>query len=171
MIELPIPGVFLIEQTSYEDSRGTFNRLTDDTWLPQGISIIQTSFSRSKKIGTLRGLHYQKSKTSEYKIISVVQGSVYDVLVDLRNDSKNRNMCAEIELSKNDYKALLIPPGVAHGFQTLEEETLLFYAMTSKFDPKNYFGVRWNDPSLNIKWPMSPTMISNQDNSWPLIKE
>ena len=171
MIELSIPGVFLIEQTNYEDSRGTFNRLTDDSWLPEGISIVQTSFSRNKKVGTLRGLHYQKNKTSEYKIVSVVQGSVYDVLVDLRNDSKNRNMCVEIELSKNDYKALLIPPGVAHGFQTLEEETLLFYAMSSKFDPNNYFGVRWNDPNLEIKWPMLPTMISKQDNSWPLIKE
>jgi dTDP-4-dehydrorhamnose 3,5-epimerase len=168
LVELSIPGAYLMNVGEHRDNRGSFRRLIDSKWLPENFNIEQASISKNTEKGTLRGLHYQTDQSSEYKVVSVVQGSVYDVLLDLRTDSETYASWEAITLVFTDSLSLLIPPGVAHGFLTLEPDTFIFYAMTSHYDVANYSGVRWDDPKFSIGWPSNPIKISAQDQNWPL---
>jgi len=169
VMESIIRGVNLIDIPGAPDSRGQFRRLADSNWIPENFEIMQTSFSENIQAGTLRGLHYQKDQSSEYKIVSLIRGSIFDVLLDLRKNSATYKMVSTRKLTAENPQAMVIPPGIAHGFLTLEPNTLIYYAMSAKFDKENYSGVRWDDPTIKIDWPFSPEVISGQDRVWPLL--
>jgi len=168
--ELQLPGAFLIESEIHSDSRGAFAR----TYCRESFrkahlhtDYPQANLSLNKKIGTLRGLHYQKSPCAEVKLVRCVQGSLYDVIVDLRSESPTFLEWQALELSAKNGHALYIPEGFAHGFQTLENDTLVYYHMGNNYVSSSARGIRWNDPLLDISWPLSELIISDKDTNYP----
>jgi len=129
--------------------------------------IVQCSVSFNKLKGTIRGMHYQENPFNEIKLVRCTKGKIYDVIIDLRSSSKTFMKWFGIELSSENYKMIYIPEGFAHGFQTLQDETEIFYQMSEFYMPKHSKGLRWNDPSFGINWPLKPTIISKKDSSYP----
>lgn len=153
---LKIAGAFLIEQESMTDERGSFARqFCKNELATAGIAfdIKQCNISKNNYAGTLRGLHYQKDPYPEIKMVSCLSGSMFDVIVDLRQNSPTYLKWCAITLEGLDGKSIYIPAGVAHGFQTLTDDTTVFYQLGEFFMPGFYSGVRWNDPAFGIKWP------------------
>jgi dTDP-4-dehydrorhamnose 3,5-epimerase len=167
--EIDISGCKLLNSPRSVDNRGFFHRIADTEWVDTQEDLKQVSYSHNVEKFTLRGLHFQFSKDSEFKIISVVAGSIYDVILDLRPESKTYLKHQTFVLKESDETALVIAPGIAHGFMTLQADTSLIYSMTSSFSKNNYAGVRWDDPKISINWPANPRSISDQDQSWPLL--
>ncbi len=170
---LALPGVFLIELELHTDERGFFARQFCQHEMAQhGIAfdIKQANLSYNKYAGTLRGMHYQKDPFPEIKLVSCLQGSFFDVLVDLRPDSPTYLQHVQAELSEKNHRMLYVPPMIAHGFQTLENDTVVYYQLGEFFHPEAYDGVRWNDPKLNIQWPACKKRIINErDNNYALL--
>ena len=163
--EQKIPGVYLIELERFEDPRGFFARQFCKQELDVhhlDFEIKQANLSGNLKAGTLRGLHYQKEPWPEIKIVSCLQGCIFDVVVDLRPNSPTYLQHISSELSLQNGRMLYIPPLCAHGFQTLEDNTVVYYQLGEFFHPEAYDGVRWNDPKLNIRWPVCQERIINQ---------
>ena len=163
-----IQGVIVIEPEKIKDSRGFFARSWDfNEFKKNGLNtkIAQCSISYNKKRGTIRGMHYQKKPYEEVKIVTCTTGKIFDVIIDLRPKSKTFKKWISGELSQENQKSHYIPEGCAHGFQTLKKDTTIYYQISQKFKPKNYMGLRWNDPSFNISWPLRPTNISKKDAS------
>ena len=123
----------------------------------------------TKKKGTLRGFHYQRKPFGEGKIVRCTKGKVYEIILDVRKESHTFLEWEGIELNENNYRMLFIPKGFALAFQTLEDETEIFYQMTQKYTPEYTEGIRWDDPKLKITWPLKPTVISQKDRSWELL--
>ena len=162
-------GVFVIELEPIKDERGFFARSWDTKIFQEknlNSAIVQCNISISNKKGTLRGMHYQTSPYAEVKIIRCTQGSLYDVIIDLRPNSKTFKKWFGIELNPENHKSLYVPEGFAHGHQTLKDETELFYQVSQVYMPKYEGGVRWNDPNFQIKWPIKDPTISEKDSSW-----
>lgn len=154
-----IEGARVISLEPHGDERGFFAR----TWcarefaaegLPAGF--VQSSISRNTRRGTVRGMHLQLPPSRESKLVSCIAGALHDVIIDLRPESPTFLRHFAVELSAANHEALLIPPLVAHGFQTLADETEVLYLMTDYFAPQLAFGVRWDDPAFAIAWPVSP---------------
>jgi dTDP-4-dehydrorhamnose 3,5-epimerase len=167
--EIGLPGAFVISTQPIEDNRGSFTRIwCDDEFKRMGIStqIVQSSLSYNARAGTIRGMHYQ-SPYEEEKIVMVTRGAVYDVIVDLRPESKTYKHWAAVELSERNLKAIYIPKFFAHGFQTLEDNTQVLYQISTHYKQEHAKGIRWNDPGLNISWPLPPSTISAKDESYP----
>jgi dTDP-4-dehydrorhamnose 3,5-epimerase len=169
-----ILDVRIIENDLFEDERGHFRRIFSSTE-EDGITspiFVQTSLSYNRDKGTLRGLHYQSRPSREWKYVSCIQGIIFDVLVDLRSVSPTFGEVQTIELSAKKPFSLLIPPGVAHGFQTLEYESIVHYQMSDRYNPPLSKTLAWNDPSLDIKWPLDATTMSQKDrnegSAWPV---
>lgn len=161
-----IAGTFLIEPESIRDDRGFFLRIWDqDYFRERGLDtkVTQTSLSYNILKGTLRGLHYQTWPLAEIKLVRCIRGSIYDVLVDLRPDSPSFKKWIGIKLIAHNYQSLYIPQGVAHGFQTLEDDTEVSYQMSQVYSPENSKGIRWNDPAFNIEWPIPEPILSYSD--------
>ena len=172
--ELSIRGAYHIDVGKIEDERGFFARAwCEDEFEDNGLpgKIVQASISCSIKKGTVRGLHYQSAPSREGKLVRCTAGSVFDVIVDLRPNSTSYRKSCSIILSVDDCNALYVPPGVAHGFQTLSDDVYVFYMMTDYFRPEYASGVRWNDPAFNIKWPAEVSVISNRDRHYPDFKD
>lgn len=173
--ETTLKGAFLIELEKHEDERGFFARTyCIDEFSRQGldIHIAQCSLSGNRYRGTLRGLHYQVPPYEEVKVVRCLRGRVFDVIVDLRPDSKTRGRYFTSELDSGEQRALYIPCGFAHGFMSLENDTLIFYQMSSPYMPKSARTIRWNDPELNIPWPkMENLIISEKDRDAPLWRD
>lgn len=171
--ELKLKGAYLIELKPIADERGSFARQFCKKEFAQiGINfeVCQCNISTNAKKCTLRGLHYQKDSFSEPKIVSCLQGAIFDVIVDFRKDSETYLKWEGIELKESDNKMIYIPQGFAHGFQTLEDNTKLYYQMGNYFEPQQAFGLRWDDPKLGIEWPECETRIINErDNSYELL--
>lgn len=168
-----LEGVYMIELEKIEDDRGFFARMWDgEEFAEQGLNnnLAQCSISLNKKKGTIRGLHYQSDPCQEVKLVTCLSGRIFDVVLDLRPNSTTFKKWISIELTSDNYKMCYIPEGFAHGFQTLEDNVKVFYQMSKKFVPDYYRGVKWNDPTFNIKWPMEPTIISKKDSSFPLFE-
>lgn len=166
----PVAGVMLVEIEPNEDNRGAFARLQcPDEFAAAGhpFSPVQTSLSRNPQAGTLRGLHYQAAPHAETKLVRTVRGRMFDVAVDLRSDSPTYRRWAGAELSAENACALFIPPGVAHGFLTLEPDTDVLYQISPAFEPGHEAGVRWNDPAFAVAWPGEPRLISPRDATYP----
>lgn len=171
--ELTLKGAYLIELEPFCDERGTFTRqFCKKEFEQNGISfeICQCNISKNYKKGTLRGLHFQKTPYLESKIVSCLKGAFFDVIVDLRHDSETYLKWESVELLENDNKLLFIPENFAHGFQTLEDDTTLYYQLGNYFVSEYYSGIRWNDTKIGIKWPeCSNRTINERDNSYELL--
>lgn len=153
--ELELKGAYLIELEEFEDERGTFARQfckNEFTNVGINFNICQCNISKNYKQNTIRGLHYQKAPFEEPKLVSCLQGSLYDVIVDLRKNSPTYLKWQAIELSEDNNKMIYIPPMFAHGFQTLENNTTIYYQLGEFFKPEYYDGLRYNDPKLKIEW-------------------
>jgi dTDP-4-dehydrorhamnose 3,5-epimerase len=164
--ELSIPGAWLIEPEKQEDNRGFFARAwCQREFAARGLAttFVQGNISFNKKKGTLRGLHYQSPPHGEAKLVCCTQGALYDVVVDLRRYSPARGQWLAVELSAKNYRMLFIPAGLAHGFQTLMDNTEIFYQMTEFYQPDAARGLRWDDPELKIAWPLPRPIISPKD--------
>lgn len=164
-----MPGVFLISNDVYTDDRGylveTFKKSTfAANSLPTEFK--QDLLSSSGK-GVVRGLHYQTSPEAQGKLVSVLTGSIYDVVVDLRRDLPTFGKWKAFQLKSADAQSLWIPPGFAHGFQSLEDNTIVSYKLTEEYSSKKQRGIIWNDPFLKIKWPLQKAVLSDRDSNHP----
>lgn len=166
--ELTLQGAFLIKFEKKIDERGFFVRtFCKNEFQKQNLchDFKQDSLSFNSHQGTIRGLHYQ-DPNSEIKLLQCLQGEIYDILVDIRKESPTYGKWISITLKENDVTALYIPKGIVHGFQTLKENTLLHYKISEYYDSGSARGIRWNDPFLAIKWPLSISQISTRDESY-----
>ncbi len=170
--ETRLKGSYLIDLEPRNDLRGWFARTyceKEFTNIGHHKHWVQINHSFTEKAGTVRGLHFQKSPFKEVKMVRCVNGAVYDIIVDLRNNSPNYLEWFGIELSNKNNKMLYIPEGFAHGFQSLVDNTEIIYHHSEFYTPEAEDGILYNDPMLNINWPMPLTHISNRDLSYPLI--
>ena len=171
VIPTAIAGVFIVELEPITDHRGSFARLwSADDFHAAGIEVewAQCNLGYSLETGTLRGLHYQRGGSAESKLVWCGSGSLYDVALDLRPNSPTRFQWVAAELTAENRKALYLPPGTAHGYQTLEAKTDLWYLTSHAYDAGAATGARWDDPAFAIDWPLPPGPMSEQDASWPL---
>jgi dTDP-4-dehydrorhamnose 3,5-epimerase len=162
-------GVYLIEIEKFKDERGFFARTFDFNFFEENKLVskfIQSSISYNIKKGTIRGMHYQTNPFSETKLITCTNGKIFDVLIDLRENSKTFKKWQSIELDSKNYSTLYVPEGIAHGFQTMEDDSVLSYQISNVYKPEYSGGIRWNDPSFNINWPLKPTTISKKDQKY-----
>jgi dTDP-4-dehydrorhamnose 3,5-epimerase len=169
-IPTPLAGAYTIDLEKREDERGFFARAFcvnefDNVQLDHNIVQINNSLSKDK--GTLRGIHYQLAPKAETKIVRCIRGSLYDVIVDLRPDSPTFLKWFGAELSAENRTMMFVPKGFGHAFMTLEENTEAFYMVTEFYAPEYERGIRWNDPKINIQWPIEPVIISDKDQKHP----
>lgn len=168
--ETKLKGAFMIEPEKLEDERGFFARTWDKKKFEEyGLNskLSQCSISFNKKKGTLRGMHYQGTPYDEVKLIRCTKGKTFDVIIDLRPKSTTFKEWFGLELGEENYKMLYVPQGFAHGFQTLTDNTEVFYQISEYYMQNFSMGVRWNDPVFDIKWTLVPTVISKKDQSYP----
>ncbi|MDT7542575.1 MAG: dTDP-4-dehydrorhamnose 3,5-epimerase [Acidobacteriota bacterium] len=171
-IETELKGAFVVEPDRYDDERGYLMR----TWSAEeferhGLNarVLQCNASYNRVAGTLRGMHYQIAPFRETKFVRCVRGAIFDVIVDLRDDSPTRLRWIGVELTAHNLRALYIPEGFAHGFQTLEADSEIFYQMSQVYDPPSSRGLRWDDPAIGIEWPLPVSILSQRDREHPLI--
>lgn len=170
--ETDLEDAYIIELEKLEDERGFFTRIWDKKiFKDRGLNsdLVQMSFSYSRQKGTLRGMHFQETPFDEEKIVRCMKGKIFDVIIDLRKESKTYKKWISFELDPNDLKMIYIPKGFAHGFQTLEDDTEVFYQMSNWFSPEHATGIRWDDSEFNIKWPIKNPIISKKDCSYEKI--
>jgi dTDP-4-dehydrorhamnose 3,5-epimerase len=168
--ETRFDGVFVIELERHEDQRGFFARsFCSKEFAAQGLpgGFVQCNISYNRRRGTLRGMHYQVAPCEEGKLVRATRGSILDVVLDLQRFSPSFREWSSFELSEENGRALYIPPGFAHGFQTLTDDAEVFYQMTEFYDPRSARGVRWDDPAFGIQWPIASPMLSERDASFP----
>lgn len=166
-----MPGLIIIRPKQFCDSRGMFKEtFKNSDFKLAGLPTVflQENFSLSHK-AVLRGMHFQYSPRSQGKLVHVVVGKVWDVAVDIRPDSQTFGKWFGVELSAAEGTMLWIPSGFAHGFQALDDGTIFSYKCTNEYDNSLEGGIRWNDPNLDIQWPMQPSDISERDKGWPLF--
>jgi dTDP-4-dehydrorhamnose 3,5-epimerase len=166
-----LPGVILIEPELREDARGFFARVfCREELRARGLvdHIEQSSLSFNHRRGTVRGMHLQIAPHAETKVVTCVEGCVFDVAVDVRPSSPTFAQWFGIELSSKNRRQLYLPAGIAHGFQTLDDRSTVLYQISRPFHPESARGLRWNDPKLAIAWPISEDVIvSDKDRAWP----
>jgi dTDP-4-dehydrorhamnose 3,5-epimerase len=167
---VPLGGAHLVELEPVADERGFFAR----SWCAEefrsyGLNpgLAQCSLSFNKRKGTLRGMHYQAEPHAEVKLVRCTSGVIYDVILDLRPASPTYCKWFAIELTAANRKMLYIPEGIAHGFQTLADDTEVFYQISVSYHPESARGVRWNDPLFAIEWPVRDLILSERDRSFP----
>jgi dTDP-4-dehydrorhamnose 3,5-epimerase len=169
--ETQLKGAVIIELERREDERGFFAR----AWCQKEFEanglvsrLVQANVSFNKKKDTLRGMHYQVAPFEEVKLVRCSRGAIYDVIIDLRPHSPTYKQWLPVELTAENRKMLYVPAGFAHGFQTLEDGTEIFYQVSQFYSPRHERGVRWNDPAFGICWPETGTrVISAKDRNWP----
>ena len=168
--ETKLKGAYIITLEKLEDERGFFARSFCKREFEQhrlNVNIVQCNLSFSKKRGTLRGMHYQVKPYQETKLLSCIRGAIYDVIIDLRPHSPTYKKWFSLELSADDYMMIYVPEGFAHGFQTLEDNTTVYYLVSEFYAPEYERGVRWDDPMFDITWPYAaPIVISERDKSY-----
>ncbi len=172
--ETPLRGAFVIDIEPIADERGFFARSFCTQELEaRGLcsEVAQCSISYNRRRGTLRGLHLQQPPHGEVKLVRCTSGSIYDVIVDLRPDSPTFTRHFSIELSARNHRALYVPEGCAHGFQSLEDDTEVFYQISRGFAAHAATGFRWNDPAFAIEWPLAVSVISDRDRSFPDFRD
>lgn len=167
--ETSLPGAFVVELERLEDERGFFARsFCVREFEAQGLDpyIAQCNVSHNVRKGTLRGMHYQVTPAAETKLVRCTRGAIYDVIIDLRPDSPAYCKWQSFELTVANGKALYIPEGFAHGFQTLEDDSDVLYQMSEYYVPGCARGVRWDDPAFGIEWPIERPSMSEKDRSY-----
>ncbi|MEP7288551.1 MAG: dTDP-4-dehydrorhamnose 3,5-epimerase [Chloroflexota bacterium] len=169
-IETKLPGAFIVELEKRSDERGFFARTwCQDEFEAHGLNtrLVQCNLSFNAFKGTLRGMHYQAAPFAEAKLARCTRGALYDVIVDLRPESPTYKQWIATELTANNYRALYIPEGMAHGFVTLQDDTEIFYQMSEFYHPECAESVRWDDPAFGIDWPYEVQVISAKDANIP----
>jgi len=179
--ETKLTGAFIIDIQPIGDERGFFSRsFCKHEFSGHGLKteIAQCNISFNKKRGTLRGMHFQHPPKEEAKLVRCTRGRIYDVIVDLRTDSPSYCQWHAVELGSGstapdsrltvDYRMLYIPEGFAHGFQTLEDDSEVFYQMFEFYAPEYASGVRWDDPAFGIAWPLLDPIMSERDRTYPM---
>jgi dTDP-4-dehydrorhamnose 3,5-epimerase len=172
LIETGIPGLVVVEPLVHKDERGFFMESWNasryrDLGLPG--NFVQFNVSRSGE-GVIRGLHYQYPKPQE-KLVQVLEGSIFDVAVDIRPDSPTFRQWAGVELSAGNFRQLFVPRGFAHGFCVLKAPVLLSYMVNTEFVPENDRAIAWNDPDIGIEWPLEPGHLSVKDRNAPRLED
>lgn len=168
----PLDGAFIVELDLFEDERGFFARsFCRNEFQDRGLdpAVAQCNVSFNRKRGTLRGLHYQAMPHEEAKLVRCTRGAIWDVIVDVREDSATRYRWFSVELNAENHRGLYVPRGFAHGFQTLADDSEVFYQMSEFYHPEAARGLRWDDPRIGIDWPIGNPVISPRDLSYPLI--
>jgi dTDP-4-dehydrorhamnose 3,5-epimerase len=171
-----IPDVKIVTPTRFGDHRGYFSETYNrQRFVEAGIDteFVQDNHSLSAAIGTVRGLHFQSEPFAQVKLIRVVRGSIFDVAVDLRRSSPTYGQHVGVELSAENGRQFLIPIGFAHGFCTLEPNTEIQYKVSAYYSAAHDHGLAWNDPALNIAWPVDPAaaVLSDKDHRQPTLAE
>jgi dTDP-4-dehydrorhamnose 3,5-epimerase len=167
---LPLSGAYLIELEQFQDVRGFFARAwSDREFEAQGLfgKFVESNVSFSHNKGTLRGMHFQSSPYEQIKLVRCTAGAIYDVIIDLRKDSPTYKQHVGVELTAENRRMLYVPGEFAHGFQTLEPDTEVFYMVSKYYAPESAGGIRWNDPAFKIQWPEDNRTIIERDLSYP----
>ncbi|CAN5378956.1 dTDP-4-dehydrorhamnose 3,5-epimerase [soil metagenome] len=173
-LKTAIEGVVVVETEVATDERGTFARAySEEEFAAAGLNTEwpEHNLSTNRRRGTLRGLHYQRAPHEEIKLVRCVAGAIYDVAVDVRPGSPTLGKHVAVELSAENGRALYIPVGCAHGFQTLAEESTVFYLMSATYAPAGAAGIRHDDPALGIAWPLAEKVMSAGDRALPGLSE
>lgn len=168
--ETKLSGAFIIDIEPREDKRGFFARSwCEDEFKEHGLNprLVQCNISFNKKRGTLRGMHYQTAPFAEAKVVRCTMGAMYDVIIDLRPVSPTFKQWISVELTAENRRALYVPEEFAHGFQSLMDNTEVFYQMSEFFHSECALGVRWDDPAFEVVWPTESPIISNKDSKYP----
>ena len=166
----PLPGAAVVDLERREDERGFFARSfcqREFEALGLDTTVAQCNVSFNRRRGTLRGMHWQAAPHGEAKLVRVTRGALWDVIVDLRPESATYCRWFGVELSAENHRALYIPRGFAHGFQTLVDDVEVFYQMSTSYVPDAQRGVRWDDPAFGIEWPILPPFLSERDATYP----
>ena len=172
--ETKILGVFVIELECQEDDRGWFARAwCREEFAAHGLptDLAQCNLSHNTQRGTVRGMHFQTVPHSEAKLVRCVAGAVHDVALDLRPESPTFKQSFATELSAENGRAVFLPEGIAHGFQTLTDHATLFYQMSTPHAPEAASGVRWNDAAFQIEWPIADPIVCERDLAFPDFTE
>jgi dTDP-4-dehydrorhamnose 3,5-epimerase len=170
---LSIPDIILIEPKVFRDDRGSFvETYKYSDFAAYGItdSFVQDNHSTSVK-GVLRGLHYQTNPKAQGKLIRCMKGKIFDIAVDIRRSSPTYSKWAGYDLSEETNLMLYIPPGFAHGFMVLSDKAEVLYKCTTEYSPENERGIFWNDPDINIDWPIKNPVLSAKDKAYPVLKD
>ena len=169
-IPTPFVGAYLVDVEPFEDERGFFARTyCRREFAAQGLSdqLVQCNISFTRRRGTLRGLHYQAPPHAEDKLVRCTRGGIRDVIVDLRPDSSTFCRHFGTDLTADNHRALYVPKGCAHGFQTLTDDAMVFYQMSAFYVPEAGRGVRWDDPRFGIAWPIANPILNARDAAYP----
>jgi len=170
--KLEIPGVILVTPKSFPDERGFFlESFKESEFASNGIKtkFVQDNFSHSVK-GVLRGLHYQKNPKAQAKLVIALRGEIFDVAVDIRKNSPTYGKWVGEILSESNHNSLYIPEGFAHGFCVLSEEADVLYKVSQEYSTEDEKGIIWNDPEINIAWPVDKPILQEKDSELPILK-
>jgi len=171
--ETSVSGVFLVDLERREDDRGFFARaFCSREFAEHGLNprVVQANISSTVAKGALRGMHYQAPPAGEVKLVRCIRGAIWDVVIDMREDSPTYLQHVGVELSADNHRAIYIPEMMAHGNQALTANVELFYLVSQYYTPGCERGVRYDDPAVGIRWPLPITVISPKDASWPLLE-
>lgn len=169
----PIPGLIMIQPKVFEDERGFFMEdYNQKVFADNGINIefIQDNHAKSTR-GVLRGMHFQRDPMAQDKLVRVIVGEVYDVVVDIRPGSATYGQHFGVNLSAENKQIMLVPKGFAHGYQVLSETAEFVYKVSNYYSPENDAGILWNDPALGIQWPIDTPILSDKDQRHPRLSE
>ncbi len=170
LIPTPLKDVVIVEPEKFEDERGFFTTTYSEAVFQDagiGFKAVEGNVSFNRHRGTLRGMHYQHAPHAQAKLVRCTAGRIFDVVIDLRQDSETYCRWFGLELSSSAHNALFVPEGFAHGFLTLADNSEVFYQMGRPYHPASGTGVRWDDPLFQIAWPEPPTLMNNRDTEWP----
>lgn len=165
-IPASLAGAYVVEPERLEDERGYFARtFCRDEFAAHGLNpeLVQCNVSFNAKKGTLRGMHYQAKPNEEAKLVRCTRGAIFDVIIDIRPESPTFRNWFAVELSAANGRMLYVPEGFAHGFQSLEDGSEVFYQMSERYAPESARGIRWNDPAFGVRWPLPDPVVSQRD--------
>lgn len=169
-IATELGGAYVIEPERMEDERGFFARtFCKDEFAAQGLraAFVQCNVSFNARKGTLRGMHFQERPHEEAKLVRCTQGAIFDVIIDIRNSSPTFMRWVAMELTAESHRMLYVPEGFAHGFQTLADDSEVFYQMSELYRPESARGIRWNDQAFAIRWRLDNPIVSARDAAYP----
>jgi dTDP-4-dehydrorhamnose 3,5-epimerase len=171
--ETIVAGARVVDPTPHQDDRGRFMRAwCAREFAEHGIVFapVQANMGFSVRKGTVRGMHFQSQAAPEAKLVRCTRGAIFDVVLDLRPGSPSYRKWHGVELTADNGKMLYVPEGCGHGYQTLEDNTEMYYMTSAYYAPDAATGARFDDPAFGIQWPLDPTVVSEQDRNWPLAQ-
>lgn len=174
IVALELEGAKIIEPAVHGDHRGFFSESYNEKLFNDNdinYKFVQDNHSLSKEAGVIRGLHYQSAPKAQTKLVRVISGAIYDVIVDIRKESPTFGNWVGVILSEHNHRQLLVPKGFAHGFCTLVPDTQVLYKVDEYYSPEHDRGILWSDPALGIDWPTSNPVLSDKDQRHPLLKD